>query len=429
MDAHNLVFDNGLEAAHQNGTHEQLPASGEVGVVSEKVNGILHITTGTATNGNSEDDVNLDDSGTINTSAEEVRQGSNADAKSNGSTVSEEPGEKDADQSTYFKPQKGQVKSKVDKPSSSKHSTGAKNIKDGKVAEATSAISNGSLSSNSRTKLPLKSRSFNDRQAHLPKQSGSTSPTVNMIESESPTEKTKLKTLRKGAPNNKADGDTECSLSPTEGDAKPRRVGTLPAYNFSFRCDERAEKRREFYSKLEEKIHAKEVEKSTLQAKSKESQEAEIKMLRKKLTFKATPMPSFYQEPPPPKVELKKIPTTRAKSPKLGRKKEETEENNSRSNRSSRLSLDVKPSPGNSTKGLSPVHRKKPLRKSLPPKLPSEKTTLLTNQVPSPAQENEVAVPSAEVEPKTEDAPLVEEEQARLNLVPEPIALEQEAQG
>ncbi|KAF5943515.1 hypothetical protein HYC85_017592 [Camellia sinensis] len=416
-----------------------------VGVVLENVDGAPASGSAIARpNRNPETGDKLED-GATNSNTEAIPDRPTARAESNGLMVSKELGEKETDHSKGLKPQKGQGKAKIEKLSSPKHAgaTWVKKSKDGKDMETTSAHSNGSLASNSCPKQPFAlrtmGRSFNDREvidsnskprpalinARIPKQSGKSDAapfTVNETQPEGLMEKEKLKPLKKGQPNKAEGGSSESSLSPTTGDAKPRKVGTLPSYNINFKCDERAEKRREFYSKLEEKIHAKEVEKSNLQAKTQQH-----------------PMPSFYQEPPPPKPELKKIPPTRAKSPKLGRKKSsptrDTEGNTSRSYRSGRLSFDEKLSQNNVTK-VPPAHLKKPQRKSLP-KLPSEKT-ILTNKgneasshkttLPKETSEDREpeAAPSVEpghTQPNMDDVPVVED-QAQTILVQEPIALE-----
>ncbi|KAI3691290.1 hypothetical protein L2E82_49577 [Cichorium intybus] len=94
-------------------------------------------------------------------------------------------------------------------------------------------------------------------------------------------------------------------------------VGVAP----SFKSAQRAAQRKEFYTKLEQKHQALKAEKMEYEARTKEEQEEAIKQMRKSMVVKANPVPSFYRQGPPPKVELKKLPLTRAKSPKLTRRK------------------------------------------------------------------------------------------------------------
>ncbi|WOL05025.1 hypothetical protein Cni_G13748 [Canna indica] len=112
-----------------------------------------------------------------------------------------------------------------------------------------------------------------------------------------------------------------CSVASSTATSVRISKGTTVATAPTFRCSDRAQKRKEFYSMLGQKHQALEEEKTQFEARMREEQEAALKEFRRSLIFKANPMPGFYHEGPPPKVELKKIPPTRAKSPKFTRRK------------------------------------------------------------------------------------------------------------
>ncbi|KDO80219.1 hypothetical protein CISIN_1g012146mg [Citrus sinensis] len=395
MEATNLII--GDEIDPQNEAYN----SGQDELMMEKLNKAYNIVTQNEGPNDSTKTVELATESTIaDSSSDKDGEVSTLQEEFIGLTLHKESGvekRKNADNS-----KKGPVREVNERGSRPKSVAAlAKKNKDGKIGSVTSKqplaiatnrrLSNDTLISGSTTGLdsgrPARIVSA-PRPAHLSqvqtRMSLTSSPATDTKDSIGLREKARhQKHLKQGPPEVKE--GTHSSSSP-EGDTKPQRTGVLPAYGFSFKCDERAQKRKEFYAKLEEKIHAREVEKTTIQAKTQENQEAEIKMFRKSLMFKATPMPSFYHEPAPPKVELKKTPPTRAKSPKLSRSRssriKDSDGNSSHSSQSGRFSLDVKLTQNRVAKGSSPQDYKKPLRKSLP-KLPSEKTTLANTTVDS----------------------------------------------
>ncbi|KAF7827681.1 protein WVD2-like 7 isoform X1 [Senna tora] len=104
--------------------------------------------------------------------------------------------------------------------------------------------------------------------------------------------------------------------SSTKSEARPRAAA------FSFKSSERAERRKEasFYTRLEEKMQAKEQEMNQMQAISQEKTEAEIKKFRRSLNFKATPMPSFYRTAVSPQSDGNKAISNNNKSRKVQNK-------------------------------------------------------------------------------------------------------------
>ncbi|KAL3623271.1 hypothetical protein CASFOL_032087 [Castilleja foliolosa] len=117
------------------------------------------------------------------------------------------------------------------------------------------------------------------------------------------------------------DEDDNWSLaSSTATSSRAMKLRTTVPVGPKFTIEERLEKRKEFYNKLVEKQKAIEKERVEHEARIKEEEAAAIKQLRKSMVYKANPVPSFYRQGPPPKLELKKVPVTRAKSPKLNRR-------------------------------------------------------------------------------------------------------------
>ncbi|KAJ4823670.1 hypothetical protein Tsubulata_032689, partial [Turnera subulata] len=161
MDSDNLVPIDVLKTAHQNGVHAEGHASEGYGMLSDNMNWTSEqTTTSDELSGKLEDSLKLDESASVG----EEGESSNPHVESNGSTFHKEGEEKYTEHSEQSKSQKGPGKGRNIKPSNSKSISVSqvKKVRDGKDV---APVSNGSVGLSSRSKQPLKSKSFNERSA------------------------------------------------------------------------------------------------------------------------------------------------------------------------------------------------------------------------------------------------------------------------
>ncbi|XP_011042331.1 PREDICTED: uncharacterized protein LOC105138040 [Populus euphratica] len=112
---------------------------------------------------------------------------------------------------------------------------------------------------------------------------------------------------------------SDCSKSSSAKGSKSRPP--LISSPFSFRSEERVAKRKEFFQKLGEKNNAKvDTEKKHLLARPKEKAEHDLKKLRQSAVFRGKPSDDLHRGLHSPYNSMTKIPLTRPRSPKLGRK-------------------------------------------------------------------------------------------------------------
>ncbi|GKV43503.1 hypothetical protein SLEP1_g50790 [Rubroshorea leprosula] len=127
--------------------------------------------------------------------------------------------------------------------------------------------------------------------------------------------------------------DQSCSISsnPTGSKARP----------FSFRSEERAAKRKEFFQKLEEKLNSKEAEKVQVQTRSKGKVEHHLNTFRQSTDLKTKPIEDHSHGSWSLSNPMKKIPLTRPRSPKLGRKRSPSSSQDARSKPPQRRSINT----------------------------------------------------------------------------------------